>query len=408
MRSTLTVSKKNSETIDFYIKDCALVKNLRGSSPRNNAGFLRKLADFLGNIEFKDCTVEDMKRFITTINYSDESKEPLKVAIRQFYCWLYKTEEYPPNVKWFTLKSQKERLEVREIDSIKKKIVAIEEYQRMVSHVSGNMQNQAILEILYWSGCRVGELVSMNICDIELHEDFVLLSIRKSKTKKRQIPIKPVPELLLRWLDNHPMKSNPDAPLFISFNRRLWHSRLSVHYIEQEFRILCKELGMRRITPHCFRHSSITRDLANNMPKTHCCTKYGWTKSSSMVEIYDHNSADELVEYVTGKPKNTPTPSIDILQQQKLRLEKEMNEKQQLETRLEAMERAISIMTKSYDEKSRFAQGFIKDGYQPEEIPEKYRNFIDGVSKIMMKVLNSGYSEEKLREYMDSISKLIT
>ena len=316
-RLKLHVSKENQETINKYNQDCKIVENLRPSSLRNNNVFLRKLADYLGNKTFKECTIDDLKRFFDIVNYND--KEPLKVAIRKFYKWLYQTDDYPPIVKWIKLKTMKQRLEEREIDSIKKKIVPIEEFQKMVSHVSHDMQMQAILEILYWIGCRVGELVSMNLRDIEIHEDFVLFSIRESKTKKRQVPLKEhYPELLIRWIDNNPMKSNPDAPLFISFNRRCWHERLSVHYIEQEFRIICKELKMQRITPHCFRHTAISRDLANGMPNTHITTKYGWEKDTVMLRIYDHNDNNELIKFVTGKPKNTPSPSIDILQQQQI------------------------------------------------------------------------------------------
>jgi len=414
MRSKLTVSKKNSDTINLYTKDCALVKNLRGSSPRNNAGFLRKLADFLGNREFKDCNVEDMKRFITTVNYSDESKEPLKVAIRQFYCWLEKTEEYPPLVKWFTLKSQKERLEAREIDSIKKKIVPIGEYQQMISHVSGNMQNQAILETLYWSGCRIGELISMNLCDVELREDYVLISIRKSKTKKRQIPIKPIPELLIRWLDNHPMKSNQDAPLFISFNRRCWHQRLSVHYIEQEFRIICKELKLRRISPHCYRHTAVSRDFANGMPQTNITTKYGWQKDSVMFRVYDHNDSDSLIQYVTGKSLNTP-PSIDILQQQKQRIEKEIKEKHQLETRLETLENSMKALN------STFGKMMLKPtnaydgekmvefpGYDVDEVIRKHNQLKENAGVIVTRAVTNGVSQEEINKYKAFMNKLLS
>jgi site-specific recombinase XerD len=153
IKSKLHVTKKNQDIINLYNQDCKIVENLRPSSIRNNTVFLRTLADFLDMKTFNDCTEEDMKRFFGTTNYKDDSQEPLKVTIRKFYRWLYKTEEYPPVVKWIKLKTMKQRLEAREIDSIKKKIVSVEEYQSMISRISHDMQNQAIFETLYWSGC---------------------------------------------------------------------------------------------------------------------------------------------------------------------------------------------------------------------------------------------------------------
>jgi site-specific recombinase XerD len=102
-RLKLHVSKENQETINKYNQDCKIVENLRPSSLRNNNVFLRKLADYLGNKTFKECTIDDLKRFFDTVNYND--KEPLKVAIRKFYKWLYQTDDYPPIVKWIKLKT---------------------------------------------------------------------------------------------------------------------------------------------------------------------------------------------------------------------------------------------------------------------------------------------------------------
>jgi hypothetical protein len=49
--------------------------------------------------------IDDLKRFFDTVNYND--KEPLKVAIRKFYKWLYQTDDYPQLVKWIKLKTKK-------------------------------------------------------------------------------------------------------------------------------------------------------------------------------------------------------------------------------------------------------------------------------------------------------------
>lgn len=416
-KSKLKVTSQNQATIDEYLVDLKIVKpTIRPNTLRNNNYLLRTLGDFLGEKPFKECSEQEMKRFFETTTYHGDSVETLKVVIRQFYCWLYKTDDYPMVVKWIHVKTLKEKLREKDIDHLKKKVVSIEEYQKMISHLSNDIQMQAVLETLYWSGCRPGEVLSVNIGGVEITEDCVIITVRDSKTQKRKVPITPIPELLIRWIDNHPMKNNPDAPLFISFNRdrRVFQKRLALYTLERVFRNTTRDLGLKRITPHYFRHTTITRDLANGMPHTHLTTKCGLTKDSAMLRIYDHNDFDELVKHVTGKPLKNPEPSIDILQQQKQRLEKELSEKQRLKDRVETLENNMKALN------STFGKTMLKPtsaydgekmvefpGYDVDEVIRNYNQLKENVSTILSHAVSKGVPDEEIKKYKSFMDKLM-
>jgi integrase len=418
-KSKLKVTSQNQAIIDEYLVDLKIVRpTTRPNTLKNNRTLLRTLGDFLGEKSFKECNEQEMKRFFETTTYHGDSLETLKVAIRKFYCWLYKTDDYPVMVKWIHVKTlkEKEKLREKDIDYLKKKVVSIEEYQKMISHLSNDIQMQAVLETLYWSGCRPGEVLSVNIGGVEITDDCVIITVRDSKTQKRKVPIIPFPELLIRWIDNHPMKNNSDTPLFISFNRdrRVFQKRLTIHYLERVFRNTTKDLGMKRITPHYFRHTTITRDLANGMPHTHLTTKCGLTKDSAMLRIYDHNDFDELVKHITGKPLNNPEPSIDILKQQKQRIEKEMNEKQQLKERLETLENNMKALNSNFGKMMvKSTRGYDGDemvefhGYDVEEVIRKYNHFKENVSTILSYAVSKGVPDEEIRKYKAFMDKLM-
>jgi integrase len=140
--------------------------------------------------------------------------EPLKAEVIAFYKWLYKTDEKPKVVKWIRCKSFTQIYDERDVDWHKNKFVPLETYHKMINHISNDIQMTAYLEILYFSHFRPSEVLSMNIGDVEICEGYINLTCRESKTKKRTTTVKPILELLVRWIDNHSFKTDKDYPLF--------------------------------------------------------------------------------------------------------------------------------------------------------------------------------------------------
>ncbi len=106
----------------------------------------------------------------------------------------------------------------------------------------------AILLFLMDTGCRAGELCSLNIQDIDFarHE-----AIAKGKTGTRILDFtQPTAEALRAWLIERNEKTS-DSAVFLKNNGK----RLSIHALYSRLLRLATRAGVKgRFNPHAFRH----------------------------------------------------------------------------------------------------------------------------------------------------------
>ncbi|MDR1051032.1 MAG: tyrosine recombinase XerC [Deltaproteobacteria bacterium] len=125
-------------------------------------------------------------------------------------------------------------------------------------------RNQAILELGYSSGLRVGELVGLDVRDLDLDEARVL--VRRGKGgKDRLVPVgDPAVRSLGEWLKIRPLHAASSGPVP---NEALFVGRRGARLHEREARrILERRLGEvglapNQISPHGLRHSFATHLL---------------------------------------------------------------------------------------------------------------------------------------------------
>lgn len=390
------IGKKNKETILRFAADNRL-DGLAEETIESHTTFLVKLGNFLGQIHFEDVTKDEMKKFFSQIDYASSSQETMKITLKKFYKWIYdleKDDKYPDCVRWIKFKTQKQKQREKDIDAGKKKIISLDEYHLLQNAAGGFPQIQAILETLYWSGCRIGELVSMNVGDVEESDGCVIITLRKSKTMPRRVPItEPYPEYLMIWKDKTPFRNQLDKPLWINQNNdhRVLNKRLKRHAVQHRIRQLCKQSGInKRITPHCFRHTAISRDCNVGMPHTHLITKYGWVENTDSIKEYDHNDFDELLRWMRGDKPISPRPTYEIIKHQKERLEHDF------EQRLQSMEQKFEEKMKTLD--SRMARAARQYNVPSQQIIEDYNRLKKGIEVMLSRMVIDGRSKEEIEE----------
>ena len=121
-------------------------------------------------------------------------------------------------------------------------------------------RDRAILELLYASGMRVSELVSLNLGDIDI-DDGSVRCFGKGQ-KERLIPIAPRAALTVKEYlqEARPHLSHNDAEQALFLNRR--GDRLTRQGLWQILKGYAKSAGLdKEITPHTLRHSFATHML---------------------------------------------------------------------------------------------------------------------------------------------------
>jgi integrase/recombinase XerD len=155
------------------------------------------------------------------------------------------------------------------------------------------VRNLALLELLYGSGLRASELVTLGRGSLRKGQPFVIL--RGKGGKERLVPISSRAEAAVeRWLEFVP---NDSLWLFPSGKRHL--SRVRLFQIVREIAALAG-ISPERISPHVLRHAFATHLLSGGADLRVLQSLLGHADIAT-TQIYTHVDSARLVELVNAR-----------------------------------------------------------------------------------------------------------
>ena len=167
------------------------------------------------------------------------------------------------------------------------------------------VRDRAVLEVLYATGMRVGELCRLSIQDY----DRTLLEIKvfgKGSKERLVLLNESAQHWLNKYMDEHwqhfsdNINPQPDSPLFISRQASRLSSR-SVHRIVLKYARLAQI--EKSITPHTLRHTFATHMLEGGADLRAVQDLLGHTTIST-TQIYTHVSTERLRKvYLSAHPR---------------------------------------------------------------------------------------------------------
>ena len=185
-------------------------------------------------------------------------------------------------------------------------ILTIDEIDVLLSTPVGNqprtLRDRAMLELLYASGLRVSEMVSLNLGDINIEEEFVRCLGKGSK--ERIVPIHPHAVVTIQqYLSNgRPKLLKKSSGSAIFLNNR------GARITRQGFWLLLKGISTKagiqsKITPHMLRHSFATHLLHGGAPLRHVQELLGHS-SIATTQLYTHLTSKYFREaYENAHPR---------------------------------------------------------------------------------------------------------
>ena len=123
-----------------------------------------------------------------------------------------------------------------------------------------NLRDRALIDFLLSTGIRVGELVRLNIDDIDFSERECVVYGKGDKERKAYFDAKTKIHLL-NYIES---RTDDNSALFVSLNKP--HSRLTESGVELRLREMGKKLGVEKVHPHKFRRTMATRAIEKGMP----------------------------------------------------------------------------------------------------------------------------------------------
>lgn len=274
-----SISERNKQLIENFCNDC-FAQGITAGRVQKYAYTLRKIAEWLGK-DFDNATEEDLKRVVAIINtspFTNWTKYDYKRSIKKFFRWLGKEHL----ISWLKCNDVKNK-------KLPEEILTEEDIKKMIDSAQ-IARDKALITVLYESGCRVGEFLSMKIKNVQFDRYGAIIVVH-GKTGYRRIRLVSSVPYLAEWINNHPFNDNPEAWLWISLKN---FKRLPYNSLRTILRIIAEKAGVRKsVNPHAFRHARATH-LANFLTEAQMKEFFGWVQDSDMASVYVHLSGRDV------------------------------------------------------------------------------------------------------------------
>ncbi|MFZ9010527.1 MAG: tyrosine recombinase XerC [Anaerohalosphaeraceae bacterium] len=239
--------------------------------------------------------VNTIRRYMAELgeNHYSKSTTARKLAtLRSFYKFLVKRDHVSSNPV-VSIKTPKQ-------DKKLPKFLEYEEVVRLLNTPPANTclgaRDRAILEVLYSTGMRVSELVSLNMDDVDFLSEVIHI---RGKGKKERIC--PIGSSALQSIQNYIEFRNRRMANDSNFDSRVLFAnkhgqRLSTRSVRRKMDKYLVEAGLDpAISPHTLRHSFATHML-NNGADLRSVQELLGHQSLSTTQIYTHISTSHMNE----------------------------------------------------------------------------------------------------------------
>lgn len=248
--------RKTKNKYDILI-DFLSIKKLEGCSIETIVGYYNTLYKFVGYIhkEYKNITADDLREYL--INYqsinsiNNRTLDDIRRCISSFFNYLEMEEiiQRNPTRKIHKIKYEK----------VVKKPFSDIELERIRDSCK-TLRDRALIDLLVSSGCRVSEVVRMDIDDFDMEKREIIVYGKGGK--ERVVYIDARTKLhVQQYLDS---RTDSNKALFVT--KRAPFNRLSKNVIESIVRQIAKEANVENAHPHRFRRTLATSLINKGMP----------------------------------------------------------------------------------------------------------------------------------------------
>ena len=249
----VVLPKDNNEALDFFIA----AKKIEGCSIKSLNYYYTTLVKMLDkvNVIYFSITTEDIRTYLS--DYQENSGvskatiDNMRRIISSFFSWL-ENEDY-------IMKSPARRIRKVRVGKIVKEIYTEENIELMRQNCK-NARDLAIIDMLYSTGMRVGELVRLNISDIDFENKECVVLGKGNKQRKVYFDAKTKIHLQ-QYLNS---RKDSDPALFVS--QLDPYNRLKISGVEIALRKIGEKLHISKVHPHKFRRTLATKAIDKGMP----------------------------------------------------------------------------------------------------------------------------------------------
>ena len=283
--SDAEIAKENISNNDYLILFLD-AKKIEGCSVRTIQYYRTTIEKLLLHIEtpVRKITTEEIRHYLVEYqkinNCSKVTVDNVRRNISSFFSWL-EEEDY-------ILKSPMKRIHKIKTKQQVKETISDEAIEQLRDHCKCP-RDLAMIDLLYSTGIRVGELVNLNISDINFEERECVVFGKGDKERKVYFDAKAKIHLQ-RYLNS---RNDNNPALFVTLDAPF--NRLKISGVEIRMRRLGRKLNMEKIHPHKFRRTMATRAIDKGMP------------IEQVQKLLGHSQIDTTMQYAIVNQTNVKT-----------------------------------------------------------------------------------------------------
>lgn len=276
------INVPNEEYMNMFLA----AKQIEGCSERTIQYYRVTVEHMLKRIstEVRKITTDDIRAYLAEYQQvnscSKVTVDNVRRNLSSFFSWL-EEEDY-------ILKSPMRRIHKIKTKQPVKEIITDEMIERLRDNCKCP-RDLAMIDLLYSTGIRVGELVGLNKSDIDFEERECIVYGKGDKERRVYFDAKAKLHLQ-NYLDS---RSDNNPALFVSLDAP--YERLKISGVEIRIRELGRKLNIEKIHPHKFRRTMATRAIDKGMP------------IEQVQKILGHSQIDTTMQYAIVNQNNVKT-----------------------------------------------------------------------------------------------------
>ena len=248
---------KQHESNETLLQAFLTAKGVEGCSPKTLQYYEDTLARVLATIDKPIAAIEsdDLRQYLndyeTTRHTSKVTIDNIRRIMSSFFSWL-EDEDY-------IVKSPVRRIHRVKTAQVAKETLTDEELETL-RDACKNKRDLALVDLLASTGMRIGELVRLDVADVNMQERECIVTGKGNK----QRPVYFDARAKLHLTEYLETRADSDPALFVSLDSSA--SRVTVGGMELRLRNLGKKAGVSRVHPHKFRRTLATHAIDKGMP----------------------------------------------------------------------------------------------------------------------------------------------
>ncbi len=245
--------KDNLEYLRMFIAS----KQIEGCSERTIQYYRVTIHTMLCdlNIPIREITTDDLRKYLADYQAKNQCSKVTVDNVRRnlssFFSWL-EDEDY-------ILKSPIRRIHKIRTGTKVKETLSDENIELLRDNCD-NIRDLALIDLLYSTGIRVGELVNLNISDINFEERECIVYGKGNKERRVYFDAR----AKLHLQEYLRQREDKNEALFVTLDKP--NDRLKISGVEICLRKLGRKLNIDRVHPHKFRRSMATKAIDKGMP----------------------------------------------------------------------------------------------------------------------------------------------